>query len=204
MGVRAAALRKRSRSYPDGLPPAILRKRSVRNPLTWVAVVCIGAIAVAAAVDAIRSRDSTSPPRAASRTTTPKPAITDRLSSAPPLPPGATTGESRRQDWSRAVAEAADYKITEYTESAWVAERRGRSFYIWATEAIAIGDLGKEGFRVVRRVNGVPIYTDDIRLAWRAQRATVWLEAGPTGDSVAPKPTELRRLVRASIAIAIR
>ena len=182
----------------------------MRNPLTWVAVACIGAIAVAATVDGIRSRDSMSPPRAsAPRTTTPKPASTD--SSTPSLPPDTTTGESLacatpkacRQDWPRAVAEAAEYKITEYTGSAWVAERRGSSFYIWVTGRIAIRDLNEEGYRVVRRVNGVPIYSDDTRLAWRAQRATVWIEAGPAEESLAPKPNELRRLVRASKAIAI-
>jgi hypothetical protein len=140
-----------------------------------------------------------------------KPATSNRVSTTPLLPTGTTAGERRacanpacRTDWSRAVAEAAEYKITEYTGSAWVAEGRGRSFYIWANERIAVRSLSEEGYHVARRINGVPIYGDGVRLAWRAQRATVWIEAGPTEDSVAPKPSELRRLVRASKGIALR
>jgi hypothetical protein len=59
------------------------------------------------------------------------------------------------------------------------------------------------GYRVILRIGRVRIFGDNVRLAWRAQGATVWIEAGPTEDSLAPKPSELRRLVRASKAIAI-
>jgi hypothetical protein len=106
------------------------------------------------------------------------------------------------EEWSRAVAEAAGYKIVENTGSAWVARGRGRSFYIWAVESIAAARLTNEGFRILRRVNGVPIYTDGLRVAWRTRSATFWIEAGPTEESLAPRPSELGSLVRASKTVA--
>jgi hypothetical protein len=115
-----------------------------------------------------------------------------------------------RENWSRAVAKAAGYQIIGNTGSAWVAQGRGHSFYFWATEVIPASQLRSEGYRILRRVKGVPIYadsvdlTDNINLTWRARRATLWIQAGPTKDSVAPKPNELRRLVAASIALPIR
>jgi hypothetical protein len=184
----------------------------MRNPFTWVAVACIGAIALAATFDAVRSRESPSSQRAsASRTTTSKPANRDPVSTISWLPTDTTTGEGRtctnadacRKRWSRAVAEDAGFKIARYTGSAWVAEGRGRSFYIWATEAIPTHPFAYEGYRIIRRIDGVPIFGDNVRLAWRVHRATVWIEAGPTEDSLAPMPSQLRLLVRASKAIAI-
>jgi hypothetical protein len=184
----------------------------VRKALTWIAVACVGAIGVAATVDALRSRDSRSSARAsAPRTTASEPARTDRITTTLSPPTGTTTRESGacanadefREEWSRAVAEDADFKITGYTGSAWVAKGQGRSFYIWATEAVPTRPFAYEGYRVIRRVGGVRVFSDTVRLAWRADRATVWIESGPTEDSLAPKPSELRRLVQASKAIAI-
>ncbi len=184
----------------------------MRNPFTWVAVACIATIAVAATLDAVRSRESPSSPRAsASRTTTSKPASTDPVSTILWLPTGTTTGEGRacatpdecREKWSRVVAEAAGYKVVENTGSAWVARGRGRSFYIWAVESIGAARLTNEGYRVLRRVNGVPIYTDGLRFAWRTRSATVWIEAGPTEHSQAPKSNQLRSLVTASRTIPL-
>jgi hypothetical protein len=60
-----------------------------------------------------------------------------------------------------------------------------------------------EGYRTIRRIGGVRIFGDAVRLAWRAHGATVWIESGPHEDSLAPKRSGLRRLVRASKAIAI-
>jgi hypothetical protein len=191
---------------------AIVRMtRGMRNPFTWIAVACVGAVAVAATSDALRSRDSRSSPRASPRTAASEPAPTDRITTTPAPPTGTSTGERRpcanadacRKRWSRAVAEDADFKIAGYTGSAWVAEGHGRSFYIWATEAIPTRPFAYEGYRIIRRIGGVPIFGDNVRLAWRAQGATVWIEAGPTEQSLAPKPSQLRLLVRASKAIAI-
>jgi hypothetical protein len=182
----------------------------VRRTLTWIAVACVGAIGVAATLDALRSRDSRSPRASAPRATASEPAPTDHITTTPSPPDWTTTGESGacanadecREEWSRAVAEDADFKITEYTGSAWVAKGHGRSFYIWATEAIPTRPFAYEGYRIIRRIGDVRIFGDNVRLAWRAQGATVWIEAGPTEDSLAPKLGDLRRLVRASKAIA--
>jgi hypothetical protein len=186
--------------------------RELRTALTWFAIACVGAIAIAATLDALRSRDSRSSPRAsAPQTTASEPAQTDRINTTLSPPTGTTTGESRacanadecREEWSRAVAEDADFNIADYTGSAWVAKGHGRSFYIWATEAVPTRPFAYEGYRIIRRIGGVRIFGDNVRLAWRAQGATVWIEAGPTEDSLAPKASDLRRLVRASKAIAI-
>jgi hypothetical protein len=203
--------RKPSRFFPADVSAAIVRKRrELRTVLTWIAVASVGAIGAAATWDALRSPDPRSSARAsAPRTTASEPAPTDRITLSPPT--GTTTSESGacanaeecREEWSRAVAEDADFKIAEYTGSAWVAEGHGRSFYIWATEATPTRPFAYEGYRILRRIGGVRIFTDNVRLAWRAQGATVWIEAGPTEESVAPKPSELRRLVRASKTIAI-
>jgi hypothetical protein len=180
--------------------------------LTWIAVACVGAIGVAAMLDALRSRDSGSSVRASpSRTTRSEPAQTDRITTTLSPPTGTTTGENGactnadecREKWSRAVAEEADFKIAEYTGSAWVAKGHGRSFYIWATEATPTRRFADEGYRVIRRIGGARIFSDNVRLAWRAQGARVWIEAGPFEDSLAPKPSELGGLVRASRAVAL-
>lgn len=108
-----------------------------------------------------------------------------------------------RRKWSRTVAKSAGYKVVRFTGSAWIAQGHNRSFYIWATEPIPKRRLRGEAYRVVRRVNGVPVYADGIRLTWRAPKATVWVESGPLQDSIAPKPTELHRLVSASMRVPI-
>jgi hypothetical protein len=111
--------------------------------------------------------------RASGPEVTTTPAATERADAAPPSPPGTpTSGDAAcaepaacRQDWARAVAEAAGYTITVYTESAWVAQGRGQSFYIWVTEPVDPDGLREEGYRVVRRIDGIPILGDGIRLA---------------------------------------
>lgn len=106
-----------------------------------------------------------------------------------------------RRTWSRKVATSAGYEIVKFTGSAWVARNENRSFYIWATSPVAATRLIAEGSRVVRRVGGVPIYDDGIRLAWRASGATVWIQSGPLKHSVAPKPSEVDALVEASTTV---
>jgi hypothetical protein len=111
----------------------------MRKALTWIAVACVASIGVAAVLDALRSRDSRSSARAwATGTTRSEPAQTERVTTAPSPPTGTTTGENGacttadecREEWSRAVAQEADFKIAEYTGSAWVAAGHGRSFYM--------------------------------------------------------------------------
>lgn len=177
----------------------------MRNPFTWIAVACVGAIALVAALDGVRSWRSASPPPASTPEAATTPVTTGEVTTAA-LAAGTTTAANHEcadptectEDWTRAVAEAAEFRITEHTGNAWVAVGRGQSFYIWATERVAPHQLDGEGFRIVRRIDGVPIFDDGIRLAWSLDRLTVWVEPGPTGDSVGPRPSELRRLVRAS------
>jgi hypothetical protein len=184
----------------------------MRKALTWIAVACVASIGVAAASDPLRSRDSRSSGRAwATGTTRSEPVQTEHVTTALSPPTGTTTGEygacttadECREEWSRAVAKDADFKIAEYTGSAWVAEGHGRSFYIWATEATPTRPFAYQGYRVILRIGGVRIFSDNVRLAWRAQGATVWIQAGPTEDSLAPEPGDLRELVRASKTIGV-
>ena len=181
----------------------------MRNPFTWIAVACVGAIALVAALDGLRSWRSASPPPASTPEAATTPVTTEEVTTAPLPTAGATTDADDEcadptectEDWTRAVAEAAGFRITEHTGSAWVAVGRGKSFYICATNWAAQHQLDDEGFRIVRRIDGVPIFDDGIRLAWSLDRLTVWAEPGPTENSVGPKPGELRRLVRASETI---
>jgi hypothetical protein len=81
-------------------------------------------------------------------------------------------------------------------------QRRGTQLLLLATGRTSTRSLVEEGYGVVRRVAGVEILTDGIRLAWRLPRATLWVEAGPTQDSVAPKARELATLIEASRVLA--
>jgi hypothetical protein len=104
--------------------------------------------------------------------------------------------------WSRMVALEAGFKIAGSTGSAWIVKSGKHSFYFWGTGRTSASALRAEGYRVVRRVAGVEILTDGVRLAWRLRRATVWVEAGPTEDAIAPTAGELGGLIAASRTLA--
>ena len=71
-----------------------------------------------------------------------------------------------------------------------------------AENRVSARSLVEEGYRVVRRVAGVEVLTDGVRLAWRLPRATLWVEAGPTQNSTAPTAGELATLIEASRVLA--
>jgi hypothetical protein len=106
--------------------------------------------------------------------------------------------------WVAKIVEKAGYRLTGDTQSAWVATGRGTSFYIWATDRTApVGQIARrESYRLVARVAGTKVYDDSIRKFWAASGYIIWIEAGPRGGSIAPKPTELGPLIRASRAAA--
>ena len=104
--------------------------------------------------------------------------------------------------WSRYVALQAGVRIAGSTGSAWIVKGGGYSFYFWAMGRTSAHSLVEEGYRVVRRVAGVEILTDGIGLAWRLPRATLWVEAGPTEDLIAPTAPELATLIAASKVLA--
>ena len=170
-----------------------------------VLVGCIAAVATAATLDALLPQGSSTtwtPDRL--QTTSEKggsgtaPATTVR---ADPIRPGGEACTEPTDCWSRYVALEAGFRIAGSTGSAWIVKGRKRSFYFWATGPA--NDLVRaEGYRVVRRLAGVEILTDGVRLAWRLRRATLWIEAGPTEDSIAPKPGELAELIAGSRMLA--
>jgi hypothetical protein len=106
--------------------------------------------------------------------------------------------------WVRRVVEVAGYRVTDEPASALVAEGKGREFYIWTSElALPFSELVcAEGWRRVSAVEGADVYGD--RRLWRfwaAQGFIFWVQAGPRATSVAPWPTELGSLIRASQSI---
>jgi hypothetical protein len=175
----------------------------VRKPVTLALVGCVAAVAMAASVDALLPRGSSSPLTADSAQTSEKegsdtaPVTTVRPD---PIEPGGDACTTPTLCWSRKVALEAGFRIAGSSGSAWIVKGRNRSFYFWATRSA--NDLRAEGYRVVRRLAGVEILTDGVRLVWRLRRATIWIEAGPTEDSIASKPGELAELIAASRTLA--
>jgi hypothetical protein len=62
--------------------------------------------------------------------------------------------------------------------------------------------FGARAIDSVAEVAGAKVYDDGTRTFWLANGYLFWIEAGPRGDSVAPTPTELAPLIRASRAVA--
>ena len=75
--------------------------------------------------------------------------------------------------------------------------------YLWATEPVPSHRLEEEGYRVARRIDGIPILDDSIRLTWSLAQVTVWIQVGPIQDSIGPRPSQLSRLVKAGKAITL-
>ena len=178
----------------------------MRKRATLVLVGCVGAVVIAATVEAVLFGESPStrtadPPQ--TTLDTPGDAAPAAISTeADPIFPGGDPCVPPTLCWSRYVALEAGVRIAGTTGSAWIVKSGGRSFYFWATGRTSTRSLVGEGYGVVRRVAGVEIVTDGIRLAWRLPRATLWVEAGPTQDSVAPKARELATLIEASRVLA--
>ena len=115
--------------------------------------------------------------------------------------PGPWTSECSAR-WVRRVVRRAGYRVTGTTGSAWVATGAGREFFIWATERSGSVQRAakREGYRLVGRVAGAPVYDDGVRKFWPADGFIVWLAAGPRGESIAPRGSDLAPIVRASRA----
>jgi hypothetical protein len=103
----------------------------------------------------------------------------------------------------RRIARRAGYRVTGTTGSAWVATGGGTEFFIWATEASGSVEVSarREGYRLIGRVAGAPVYDDGVRRFWPARGFVIWVAAGPRGDSIAPRVGELAALVRAGRTI---
>jgi hypothetical protein len=111
----------------------------------------------------------------------------------------------READWAQQIAERAGYRITGETGSALIAEGNGRSFYIWTTEVPTeevTRAAKRDRWQLLGTVAAVEVYGDETLWRWwPAQGYVVWLQAGPSSDSRAPRLEELRSLVRASNAL---
>lgn len=185
----------------------MLRKEHVRKRVTLVLVGCIAAVVISATIDAGFFRESPSPRNADRPQMTLDTPGGDAASAAisteeDPIYPGGDECHSPTLCWSRFVASEAGVRIAGSTGSAWIAKGGGHSFYFWATGRTNARSLVEEGYRVVRRVAGVEVLTDGVRLAWRLPRATLWVEAGPTQNSTAPTAGELATLIEASRVLA--
>jgi hypothetical protein len=108
-------------------------------------------------------------------------------------------------DWVRQVAERAGYRVTGETGSALVAEGKGRSFYIWATDRAAGQDFsGRPTARKgpLGEVEGVTVYGDErLWRWWTANGFVLWLQAGPYSTSQIPRLKEMESLVQKSTAL---
>lgn len=122
----------------------------------------------------------------ASLTLTPPPASSLTACEAPGEWP-----HSRDAAWLQRAATVAGFSVTGCTGSAWIVQRRA-SFYLWTTTT-APSDRPVE-----TEIAGATIYGDHVRLAWRAQGLTVWLEPGPKADELHPARRELAELVVAT------
>lgn len=105
--------------------------------------------------------------------------------------------------WVRRIIRRSGYRVTGTTGSAWVAAGGGREFFVWATERSGGVELSaeREGYRLAGRVAGAPVYDDGVRKFWPARGFVIWLAAGPRGDSIAPRASELASIIRASRTI---
>jgi hypothetical protein len=85
-----------------------------------------------------------------------------------------------------------------------VGRAKEASFYFWAFEAEKAVEqpLAKaiegEGYRLLRKVGEITLFTDEIRLAWQTQGLYVWLEGGPTDSLDGILDEAVRTIVSAS------
>jgi hypothetical protein len=108
------------------------------------------------------------------------------------LPAPCTDGRPRMPDapWVRRAAELAGFSVTDCNAVAWFGRGRGRTgFYLWTTRE------APEPRPLFARLAGVPVYGTKVRVGWRAQGLTVWLEYGPRSDSQLPPRGRLAELV---------
>jgi hypothetical protein len=129
----------------------------VRKRATLVLVGCIGAVVIAATVEAVLGESPSTRTADPPQTTldTPGDAAPAAISTeADPIDPGGDPCHSPTLCWSRYVALEAGVRIAGSTGSAWIVKGGGHSFYFWATGRTSTRSLVEEGYGVVRRVRG--------------------------------------------------
>lgn len=80
--------------------------------------------------------------------------------------------------WLREKLEAANFRITGETHSAFIATGNEATFYAWITSGPEM--LPQiEGYYQIGEVGGHEVYSDDIRLTWITHRGRAWVSPGP-------------------------
>jgi hypothetical protein len=77
-------------------------------------------------------------------------------------------------------------ELTEDTGSALVAKTDDADLSFWAFERFKIDGtwneaLREEGYRPLREIDGIAVFSDGIRLTWENWRLLVWMAGAPTG-----------------------
>jgi hypothetical protein len=151
----------------------------------------------------------------AGRLTTAKERRASPASDAPGASPGSCgygpwADHCPEAGWAREVLDAAGSRLTGDTGSALVAWAGEAGFYFWAFEMEKASEqplpkaIEDEGYRVLREVEGIRVFTDGIRLAWQTQGLYVWLEGGPVNSLEDIDAETIRRMVRASADVPYR
>jgi hypothetical protein len=111
--------------------------------------------------------------------------------------PCAARGEwmvTRNAAWIRRAAELAGFHRAGCTGSAWVMRRR-TSVFLWTTSG-----SGGDGTTMptIAGLAWAGVRGDGVRLMWRVQGVSVWLEPGPRADQPFPQRRALVRLIVAT------
>lgn len=123
-----------------------------------------------------------------------------RPEECPPSWPGPWTA-CPEANWVGRVTETAGYRIVGDTGSALVAQGRGRSFTIWATqpEEPIRRIAERENWSPLGTVDGVQVYGDESQWHWWvAQGSIFWMSTDPHRGGRLPDLGEMASLVRAS------
>jgi hypothetical protein len=95
--------------------------------------------------------------------------------------------------WLRLVLQEAGYPQVAETESGLVACADGHDFFLWTTGAEgSLAEVAEPGMRSLGELGGVPVYAGDKRGVWRVQGLDVWVEAGPTSETLPSIPAVVR------------
>jgi hypothetical protein len=87
------------------------------------------------------------------------------------------------------------------TGAAIVGRANGGGYSLWAfpqKHAATRNFRADEGYRLLRRVDGIEIHADGVRLTWHVHGLAVWLEADNARDQM------IDEIVRASAAVRPR
>ncbi|MFN2591031.1 MAG: hypothetical protein ABR518_09715 [Actinomycetota bacterium] len=86
-------------------------------------------------------------------------------------------------DWARKVVTRAGHELIGDTGSALEARANGIEYHFWAFEPEGWQEtplrdaIADEGYTPLRRIDGVDVYTDGVRLAWEVHGLYCWLSA---------------------------